>query len=199
MRMPPYGRTVARTSQGYWDRGTRVLVFAGPMAWEWCGRWLDVDANQIMQARHRYTLILPTDAPPDALRWPVSAKPVVVVMCGGDADQLGPLISTLQRDGCAGGEVVDIEDVRGCVLGFDHALRSLQPWAWAVWDAEVMREAAAARAQSNPVLRLLDDDHKRQRLRGLLGDLLAECRWPDGSLGHLLAAQLTARDSATVH
>ena len=199
MRMPPYGRTVARTPQGYWDRGTRIVIFAGPHAWEWCGRWLDVDAYQMVQARHRYTLILPSDAPPEALRWPVAAKPVVVVMCGGEAEHLAPLISTLQRDGCAGGEVVNIDAMRGHVLGFDYALRSLQPWAWAEWDAEVMRESAAARAQANPLLRLFDDDHKRQRLRAVLGDVLDECRWPEGSLGALLAAQLTARESATVH
>lgn len=111
MRGPPYARQVMQAPQGYWQRGCRVMVFAGPEAWSLARWWLD-DSDDcglltVMRARWRYTLVLPPDqtALAAALRWPVYHRDVVVVDTGAGEEALQPLIGALQRDGCTGGEI----------------------------------------------------------------------------------------------
>lgn len=187
--MPPYGKTVARTPPGYWDRGTRVVIFAGPRAWAFAKPWLEVETLQIPQARHRYTLVLPPDATKVAtsLSWPVSGRAVVIVRCGISEADCASLIDAVQRDGCLDGEMVAIEDLIGGPLGFEHGLRCLQPWSWATWDGEVMAAYRLAQLEDSmaPVMRLAE-----------FMPWLSLENWPASSIGAELTRRLALRERA---
>lgn len=185
--MVPYAKSVRDTPPGYWDRGTRVLVFAGPVGWDRAREWLDVELLEIPQARHRYTLVCPPrmTAQADVLRWPVAGRRVVIVMCGGREADLAPLVAALQRDGCVDGEIVDLYAMPEHLLGWMHALRGLQPWSWATWDAEVMSAYRAATADARASL--------IEAAICAAGPMLATEEWPPRSLGAAACAELALR------
>lgn len=186
----PYSKAVRATPPGYWDRGTRVLIFAGPDGWDRAREWLDVELLEIPQARHRYTLVCPRDmtSQADVMRWPVDGKAVVIVRCGGEPPDLCTLVEALQRDGCSEGEIVDLYSMPECVLGWGHSLRMLQPWSWATWDAEVM--SAYRDAQLGGRASLID------AAIATAGSLLISEDWPSGSLGAESCAELALRATA---
>jgi hypothetical protein len=150
----PYSRSINAASVGYWDRGTRVMVFAGAHAWRWSSWWLDCsNIHNTLFARHRYSTVLDPryiDCA-DVLDWPVFARRVVIVDTQGNAPALMPLISAVQRDGCTGGEVFDLANwlERRCLYPeqVEQKLQSLQPWQRADFDGEAV-EAYNARVQA---------------------------------------------------
>lgn len=152
MRRPPYGREVDGAPPGYWQRGTRVLVFAGPQAWTWA-RWFrgpgdPDDFGRILHARERYVTVLPPDmtAHAEVLAWPVAGRNVVIVDTGAGEEALAPLVRALERDACADGEIFDLLAYQPAWL-IDQRLRAFQPWAVADWDQDVVeahRKAAEA-------------------------------------------------------
>ena len=196
MKLPPYGRAVAFAPLGYWERGTRVLIFAGDRAWDFCRAWLDVGTFEMPQARHRYTTILPPGNDPSLMRWPVKGRGVVIVECGEVADEHAGLIQALQRDGCLDGEVFDIAAQRPHPLGWEWQLRALQPWSRATFDAEVMR---AHREQVERELREAEEGYleawlyKVTRTPGA-AEFVDSC--PPGSVGAEIARRLALRAQA---
>jgi hypothetical protein len=145
MKAPPFGNDVATAPRGYWTRGTRVFVFAGPASWDWARWWRD-DRNVavVPQARFRYTLCLPPDMTTNAAcyRWPVEGRRVLIVDTGAGLDALQPLIAALQRDGCGDGEVFDVTSLWLPEI-VEQLLQQRQPWRVAEFDAEVMGRYAA--------------------------------------------------------
>lgn len=191
----PYSKQVRRTPPGYWDRGTRVLVFAGPKAWDMAREWLAVETWEMPQARHRYTLVCPPDllANADVLRWPVEGKKVVIVQCGGSPAALSVLIGALQRDGCAEGEVFDLIGAPEHPLGWAWSLRALQPWSRADFDSEVMREHAE---RDRAELHALEDavvDAWCERLAGDVAGLAYAAQCPPGTVGEAVSRRLALR------
>lgn len=141
MKLPPYGRNVVAAPPGYWDRGTRVVIFAGPEAWAWARAFLEPDPDTILRARQRYTLVLPPEALEHAgvYRWPVEGRAVLVIDTGAGEQALQPLISALQRDACAGGEILDVASMPPWAAEL-HLSVTLQPWVHATFDAEIVEQ-----------------------------------------------------------
>lgn len=140
MKLPPYGREVKAAPPGYWDRGTRVVIFAGPDAWEWARAWLEPNPDTILRARRRYTLVLPPEALEHAgvYRWPVEGRAVVVADTGAGEQGLQPLIGALQRDACADGEILDVTSMPPWAI--ELQLGMMQPWTHATFDAEIVEQ-----------------------------------------------------------
>ena len=191
----PYAKQVRRTPPGYWDRGTRVLVFAGPQAWTLAREWLAVDVWEIPQARHRYTLVCPPDLllNADVLRWPVEGRAVVVVQCGGESSALSTLITALQRDGCSDGEVFDLVNAAEHPLGWGWHLRALQPWSRADWDAEVMREHAQRNRDEDAALDGALADAWCDRVAGTASGVAFAASCAPGTLGAEVSRRLALR------
>jgi hypothetical protein len=145
MRRAPYSRDVEFAADVHRAASTRVLVFAGPRAWDWSRWWRDVaDPGIVRQARQRYTTLLPPDstATAETYRWPVRGRRVVIADTGAGVDALAPLVRALQRDGCGDGEIIDISTWSMAWFA-EQRLRALQPWLRATFDAEVEARAAA--------------------------------------------------------
>jgi hypothetical protein len=145
MKAPPFGNDVANAPPGYWSRGTRVFIFAGPASWDWARWWRD-DRNVgvVPEARFRYTLCLPPDMTDNAAcyRWPVEGRRVLIIDTGAGVEALQPLIAALQRDGCGDGEVFDVH-AQWLPEIVEQKLANKQPWRVADFDADVMGRYAA--------------------------------------------------------
>lgn len=98
MRLPPYGRDV---QTGACSRPYKLLLFAGPRAWN-AAKWYR-ERSALCERRESHTLVLSPDQTAHAgtYHWPVRGRAVVIVStCANDAELL-PLFDALQRDGAA--------------------------------------------------------------------------------------------------
>lgn len=140
MRRPPYAH---RVEPGAVRPGHKLLVFAGPKAWDAARWYLGRDADGEHRAAH--VLVLPPDATARAasFAWPVRRRPVVVVStCENDA-VLVPLFGALQRDGAWSVELYAADASIGAVE-LEWQLLCVH-WGHPFTDpAPRMREAAAA-------------------------------------------------------
>ncbi len=96
MKRPPYAKDVMSSPL---QAGHKLLLFAGPKAWDAIKWYRDNGAECEHRAAH--ALLLPPDHTHRAgmYAWPVRRAAVVVVStCDNDAELL-PLFDALQRDG----------------------------------------------------------------------------------------------------
>ena len=96
MRLPPFAKGVVA---GRRAPGHKLLVFAGPKAWN-AARWF-LGSAEPAGARAGYVLALPPEhtATPEIYRWPVRGCGVIVVSSLANDAELLPLFDSLQRDG----------------------------------------------------------------------------------------------------
>lgn len=102
MRSPPYSKDVAAQPL---TPGHKLLIFAGPKAWD-AAKWYR-DRSALGEYRESHCLVLPPNstALAQSFRWPVRRHGVVVVSTTDNAAELLPLFDALQRDGAIGVEV----------------------------------------------------------------------------------------------
>lgn len=96
MKAPPYAKLVIA---GSLRPGHKLLLFAGPKAWD-AVKWY-LGCGSECEARPSHTLLLPPDQTARAamFNWPVRCKAVVVVSTLDNDAELLPLFGGLQRDG----------------------------------------------------------------------------------------------------
>jgi hypothetical protein len=95
MKAPPYAKSVIA---GNLRTGHKLLLFAGPKAWD-ASRWY-LGRGAECESRQTHILLLPPDQTAHAamFNWPVRRKDVVVVSTLDNDAQLLPLFGALQRD-----------------------------------------------------------------------------------------------------
>jgi hypothetical protein len=100
-KLAPYGKAVRDAALDCLDTGHRLMIFAGPDAWD-VAKWY-VGRGEPPEHRDGYCMVLPPDQTAQAahMAWPVRGRHVVVVDTGIGYRGLEPLAAALLRDQAA--------------------------------------------------------------------------------------------------
>ena len=92
MKLPPHGKQLAERLK-FGNAPLHAVVCIGLDAWKRAKKWNESKADTV-------AMVLPADARPESLQWPVSGLPVVLDVAAGPSDeQLSGLALVLLQAG----------------------------------------------------------------------------------------------------